>query len=199
MNKSGLDKNSVILIYGDHGEGFDHNLFGHGDALYESSVKIPLIMSYPNANKQERSSVLIDNTDILPSILSLLEITYDKNTYDGISFLSSFKTSRKVDTFRKYVTMKSYVASKRAITDGIYKYIDNANNTCPNRDNERELYNLQNDPSENNNWIKINLNENNKLSSAFNIEKSVTTQTTTSSITCLEESSVLEKIKSLGY
>lgn len=39
LKANGLDNKTMVLIYGDHGEGFDHNYnFDHGDTLYQSAV-----------------------------------------------------------------------------------------------------------------------------------------------------------------
>ena len=49
IEKTNLDKKSVVMFYGDHGEGFDHNYyFFHNHNLYDSFVKIPFIIKLPS-------------------------------------------------------------------------------------------------------------------------------------------------------
>lgn len=55
MEKSGLMKNSIIIILSDHGESFgEHNWWGHGVNLYNTELQVPLIIFYPKILSPQR-------------------------------------------------------------------------------------------------------------------------------------------------
>ena len=82
-----LNKNTVIIITADHGEGFYEHLryIGHGVDLYNELIKIPLIIKLPQKlNKTVQENV--ESIDILPTILDVLGLEY-KNEYSGSSLI----------------------------------------------------------------------------------------------------------------
>jgi arylsulfatase A-like enzyme len=199
LKEYGLDKNSIIVIYGDHGEGFDHDVFEHGDALYESAVKIPLIIYTPLNKKKIISSTLVDNTDIFPSLLDLYGMKKEENRGDGYSFLSTGTFTEKISSQRKYVVMKSSIPNKRAITDGVYKYSDLKGGDCPSMDDQGELYSLLNDKEEKNNIAKSNSAIINSMKAGFQKETSIEVLPKYVLNDCVQNSSPLERMESLGY
>lgn len=156
LSATGLDKNSIIILYGDHGEGFDHELyFEHGSNVYQSNIRIPLIIKYPlTKTTGVRINRLIQNTDILPTLLDLLGIS-TKDKVDGISFndvfygdiLSIFNFNKRKVSYSVNSSM-----SKFSIISDNYKYIYNYR-TCSYKNYDKELYNLDKDPEEISNLI----------------------------------------------
>ncbi len=76
LKKRKLDRNLILLLTSDHGEGLgDHNLIGHIDQLYDSLLKVPLIIKAPTIKgKNRRISELVGLMDISPTILDLLKL-----------------------------------------------------------------------------------------------------------------------------
>jgi arylsulfatase len=76
IKRMGLEKNSIIVFYGDHGEGFDHDYyFDHGGVLYESATHIPLIISTPDYRGTEHQTAYpVTNTEVFPTVLQLLHL-----------------------------------------------------------------------------------------------------------------------------
>jgi arylsulfatase A-like enzyme len=68
---------TLIVFLSDHGESFDHHYyFDHADRLYESSLRIPLILSYPGLLPQGAvSKETVQTVDLFPTILSLLQFS----------------------------------------------------------------------------------------------------------------------------
>src|SRR5688500_6697591 len=63
--------NTVVVITGDHGEGFDeHALDLHGYDLYAPKTKVPLIIRVPGIAPR-RSTTPAGHIDILPSLVNL--------------------------------------------------------------------------------------------------------------------------------
>lgn len=141
LKKKGLDKNTLVILYGDHGEGFDHNYyFNHRGVLYESSLKIPLIIKNPLISKQGFDDKFIINVDILPMILDQLGISFKREDFDS-------RLNRK----EGYFTNSSL--TKFALIEGNYKYIYSLPSTCLLDGQTEELYDLKNDPAEFKNLI----------------------------------------------
>ena len=168
IKKENLFKNSVVLIYGDHGEGFDHNYyFNHQSVLYNSAVKIPLIIYHPFSRFHGYSNLLLQNTDILPTIMDLLNIPYE-DTVSGKSFSSVFSPIPGSGLFknpRQYSFSSDSMLKKFSVTDGKYKYILSLPGSCIESNQTEELYNLKNDRDETKNIIKKDPDAANNLKS----------------------------------
>gem|GEM_PF-5910492 len=80
LEQAGLFDNTILLITADHGENlYEHErYFAHGNELYESTVHIPLVVSYPAGRLEPgRVKSVIRDVDFLPLVLELAEIHYD--------------------------------------------------------------------------------------------------------------------------
>ena len=151
LKELGLDKNTLVVLYGDHGEGFDHNYyFNHRQVLYDSSIKIPLIIFDPAKGRSgEKSDVLIQDVDILPTILDFLGIDYKKGSFDGKSFAGQFgKFSKIIPAPRKRAIFANSYFSKFAIVRDNLKYIYSLPQSCLLESWHEELYDLVADPNE---------------------------------------------------
>lgn len=50
----GLLDNTLVIVTSDHGEQFnEHQLFGHGNSLYDALIRVPLLIVPPRANASE--------------------------------------------------------------------------------------------------------------------------------------------------
>ncbi len=82
----GLYDNTIFIITGDHGEAFkEHNLWGHGNVLFEEVVKVPMLIHYSDKLKgrvKKVSSIM----DIAPSALTLSGFEYDSSIFEGLSY-----------------------------------------------------------------------------------------------------------------
>lgn len=155
LKRHGLDKKTIVIIYGDHGEGFDHDYyFNHREVLYDSAVKIPLIIRDPRVTKNGKVDRAIQNIDILPTLLDLLRIPQEKPTLSGVSFANEFyPLAMPTISSRKYIYYVNSMKSKFAIFDGRYKYIYSLPESCLYKNQTEELYDLKNDLHEEKNLV----------------------------------------------
>lgn len=68
-------ENTLVILTSDHGDNLgDHGLVDHQFSLHETLLEIPLIMRYPALlPRGARIRGLVQNVDIFPTILSLIE------------------------------------------------------------------------------------------------------------------------------
>lgn len=157
LRKNGLLRNTIVVIYGDHGEGFDHNyFFDHRLVLYNSALKIPLIIYHPLRRSGTKSDISVQNVDILPTLLSLLRVK-DNSSFDGISFANLFNPNPLINSslvkYRKYKFAENSNLTKFSVSDNEYKYIYSLPGSCIYKNSYEELYDLKKDKFETNNLI----------------------------------------------
>jgi len=209
IEENNLDKNSIIILYSDHGEGFDHNFyFTHSQVLYESSLKIMLMISLPGVKAHGKELLTpVTNSEVYPTLGTLLG--WNIKGYAG-SF-ANLLTSKKLKESSSPTNPIFYVnesADKFAIRKGEYKYIYNrpsAINKCISQKGD-ELYNVVTDPDETKNLtkeipdlrdslMKILLDhiDSSKIISGENSTPMITQPVTK------EDEEVLRNIRNLGY
>ncbi|OIP57476.1 MAG: hypothetical protein COX79_00570 [Candidatus Levybacteria bacterium CG_4_10_14_0_2_um_filter_36_16] len=160
LKNEGLNKNTIVILYGDHGEGFDHNYyFNHREVLYNSAVKIPLIIKHPLFANGKKINTQIQNLDILPTILDLVRIPIEPANLSGTSFANIFSRFPLNLIPARSSVFKYYVNSdwtKFAVSDGRHKYIYSLPRACLNNNKVEELYDLKNDVDEVDNIVNKN-------------------------------------------
>ena len=74
LERSGLSKNTLVVIAADHGEGFrEHGLDGHANSLYQEVSRVPLIFALPfRLDPGIVVESLARNVDIWPTVLDLV-------------------------------------------------------------------------------------------------------------------------------
>jgi arylsulfatase A-like enzyme len=146
IREAGLDKNSVIVFWGDHGEGFENKFyFAHGNVLYDSSTRTPLIIYTPDG-KAGTSDILVKNEDIFWTVLNLLDINIP-NAKKNSDF-SNVVTGRGTISSREPIFYLNVRASKFGVRKENYKYIFSLSEDNCSKQRRSELYDIQNDPFE---------------------------------------------------
>jgi lipoteichoic acid synthase len=136
--KLGLYKNTVFVIYGDHGEGFgEHGLYQHDDTIYEEGVRIPLIIHDPGRFENgQRVEAPVDQLDVLPTLFDLLGFGVKGGSYPGTSLLDSPPKDRTL--FFSCWAKNGCLASLKGDKKYIYFY----------GNQPEEVYDLSKDPLE---------------------------------------------------
>jgi tetratricopeptide (TPR) repeat protein len=147
LTAKGLMDSTLVVFVADHGESLGaHKERTHGIFAYETTLHIPLIFAGPGVPKGPRVPTLVRSIDIAPTILSLMKFPPDRNM-DGVSLVDYWKAGSNrtgLQTFFEAlsVNLDRNWAPIRGFYSGDYKYIE-----VP----VPELYNLKDDPSEQNN------------------------------------------------
>jgi arylsulfatase A-like enzyme len=125
--------NTLFIISADHGEGlYDHpkvpDSRWHGYLLYDSQVKVPLILYHPNSGQEprqiEQNARLID---LLPTILDYLKISKKPSGIVGKSLLPLIKGTKERINLPKYFVAETRTNNnyKLAVYSKSWIYIEN--------------------------------------------------------------------------
>jgi arylsulfatase A-like enzyme/tetratricopeptide (TPR) repeat protein len=95
---AGLDSKSIIVLVGDHGESLgDHGEGTHGYFVYDSTIRVPLIVVAPFLDpKRARVSSQVRTADVFPTILELAGAD-PLNQVQGRSLVSAMIDPRGAD------------------------------------------------------------------------------------------------------
>lgn len=151
LEKNGLDKNTIVVVMGDHGEGLgDHGEQTHGYFIYEYAVHIPFLIKTPfEPLKGIRVKNQVKTIDLYPTLLEMTGIPVPRES-QGRSLLPVLFGEETGGT--EYAYSESLTPSIQygwsalhSLRTGKYKYID-----AP----RPELYDLTKDPLERNNLVR---------------------------------------------
>lgn len=93
LKKLGLDKNTIVVIWGDHGWHLgDHRVWGK-HTLFEQSLRSALIIKMPNSSNGVRQNAVISSVDIYPTLIELCN-QQKMPGLDGKSFTKLLGTNK---------------------------------------------------------------------------------------------------------
>ena len=145
LRGAGLWENSVVVFTADHGEGLgQHGLVGHVDQLYDSLLRVPLIVVAPGL---VQPGTVIDapvgHVDVLPTLLDLLGISVS-DRFRGVSLLPWLEGASATNSppVLGETHLPEAKSNQRSIVQWGFKYI------LHQADGSEELYDLTRDPGE---------------------------------------------------
>lgn len=72
LKEKGLDKNTIIVLWGDHGWHLGERSIWGKHCLFEEALRSPLIISYPKINKPSKDSrAIVETVDVFPTLCDL--------------------------------------------------------------------------------------------------------------------------------
>ncbi|MFA6358263.1 MAG: sulfatase [Candidatus Omnitrophota bacterium] len=207
----GIYKNTIIILAADHGEEMGEHgyYYTHGGALWDSTLRVPLIFSYPALFKKDKIiKQQVELIDIAPTILAILKIKPPEGI-EGKSLIPLI--SKHVEGDREYTfsevkenmddlagspynSATEWNYTKFSIRGDNYKLIV----TLDKYGRQYELYDLEKDPQE---LINIAETKQEQLQiMKVKLEKWINRPKpkSASSMKPLDEK-IKKKLKSLGY
>ena len=151
----GLRDNTLIAFMSDHGEMLGEHGFTTKRVLYEGSVRVPCVLSWPGGlPAAQRLSTPLGGVDLMPTLAELcgVELTA-AGRIDGRSVAAALRGGEEPEAVPVFAEISSWQAIKGRtqeqeelaahvmVRDGAWKYVWN-------RNDEDELYDLDEDPDE---------------------------------------------------
>ena len=151
LGRSGRLENTLLVVTSDHGEGLgDHGLMGHIHQLYDTLIRVPLLMVMPGVDGGAVENQTIRQVDLRPTLLALLGVP-DPIEIDGVDMSALFRGRTPGQppphlgmTFRPLAS-----ADLRCLVMDGFKFIRNEQSRVV------ELYDLDNDPGEQHNLADL--------------------------------------------
>lgn len=201
LRESGRFENTIVVVVADHGEGLgDHGWWFHR-ILYQEQIRVPLILRIPGWPREKVIDDLVRTTDILPTLLehlglavpedlagrSLRGLVHGEAEEPRIAYADQINL---FDLNARMVEARPEDGLLYCAMDRSWKLICRPN--VPGRD---ELYNLEEDPREQNNLIEIEANEAARLMGELERFDGFVTRPFGDAL----DPEVLGRLRSLGY
>ena len=139
-----LLEETLVVLTADHGESLgERGYTGHGRALYESEVHVPLVFSHRSLPASEVDAV-VRTIDVMPTVLDLLDLDVPAEI-DGQSLADAIRERGSVDDREVFMLAYPEFSDARAIRSGRWKFIREGDS--------RELYDIDQDPTELSNLV----------------------------------------------
>lgn len=79
-----MPEDAVVVVTSDHGESFEHGyLFNHRDSLWDSTLRVPLVIRAPGLPPQTRMGQQFGLIDLAPTVLALAGLPGDAAMQGG--------------------------------------------------------------------------------------------------------------------
>lgn len=187
----GWMKDTLVIAVGDHGEGLgEHQEPSHGYLIYDSTMKVPAIISGPNVPHGRVIHSQVGLSDFYPTILEACGIKKESEI-DGKSFWKYLQSGNippePVIMENRTIHYQFGWATLSGIRFKDWKWIQ-----APTP----ELYDLKNDPNEKNNLATKEIKQANEMKNIWNRVRPKDESTSTAAALTQEE---IEKLESLGY
>ncbi len=163
LKEEGVYDNTIIVFLTDNGpqqHRYKLGLRERKSSVFGGGVRVPCLIHYPKKyNEKTELDATVAHIDLLPSILDLSGLQKVRHPIDGMSFLSS-----KTENYAAFENRTLFFEWGRgflqkyrnfAALKGGYKLVGNTEATSEIE--AFELFNVKNDPKEENNILKGNM------------------------------------------
>lgn len=137
LKASDLEKNTIVVLWGDHGWHLGEKGITGKNTLWERSTRVPLIFAGPDIAANARCARPAELLDVYPTLLDLCGLPANKLT-EGISLGPQLRDARAP---RERPAITTHNAGNHGVRTEKWRYIVYA-------DGSEELYDEVNDPNE---------------------------------------------------
>ena len=191
----GLFDSTLVVITSDHGEMLgEHGESDHCYFIYQSAIKVPLIIKMPGKHKGRVVRQLVGLIDVVPTICSLVGVRTPPQVQG--TDLSGYFTREDATEEERYVYTESLFATKYnansllGLVTSRWKYIQT---TRP------ELYDVVEDPQESNNLVDKLPRQARLMREQLREAIEQTTRENQSDSKAQLDSESIKRLESLGY
>ena len=104
LKNQGLDKNTLVIVIGDHGWNLREYTLWAKHANYRTSLRTPLLVSGPKVLKGQKLNGLVEFVDLYPTICDITGLEPPTKQLNGVSF--------KEALYKPNVKLKDFVISQ---------------------------------------------------------------------------------------
>ena len=150
LERFGVKNETLFIVTADHGEGLgEHDENGHGFFVYQSTLRVPLLVRGPGVVAGGRLAVTAHSVDLFPTILEVAELPPAAKPLAGRSLASALRgrlvPAEQAGYAESLLPLLHFGWSDlRTLREGRFKYIQ-----AP----RPELYDLRDDPAEAKNLV----------------------------------------------
>lgn len=141
----GDDSNTVVAFTSDHGDMLGQHRMYQKMEMYESALRVPLVVHHPSGPVREIDSV-VSHLDVMPTLLDLLDVPVPEGL-DGRSLADAIRSGASLEpqpAFAQFSGCFGIADIRRAVVRDRFKYVWSP-------DDQVELFDLEADPMEMNN------------------------------------------------
>ena len=190
-----LGKDTIFAVTSDHGEGLgEHGEATHGPFLYQSTLRVPLLVSAPGRwPAGRRVDGLVSNVDVTPTLLALAGMTVPPGIDGrnlGTLLLGEPPKARSLPLETEFALNSYGWAPLTGLTDGTLKWIG-----AP----EPELYDVRSDPGEATNLAAARPEETRRLVGLWTKAVTADRRSPLEAGDSARDAERLARLQSLGY
>jgi arylsulfatase A-like enzyme len=137
LKESGLEKNTVVVLWGDHGWHLGEKGITGKNTLWERSTRVPLIFAGPGVAAKAKCRRPAELLDVYPTLLDLCDLPAKKEL-EGLSLRPQLKDAAAA---RARPAVTTHNPGNHAVRTERWRYIRYA-------DGSEELYDRSSDPNE---------------------------------------------------
>ena len=141
LQAKGLEKNTVVVLWGDNGWHLGEKQITGKNTLWERSTRVPLIFAGPGVAAESRCTQPAELLDMYPTLVELCGLP-PRSDQEGHSLAPQLKDARAE---RPWPAITSHNQGNHAVRSQRWRYIHYA-------DGSEELYDMQTDPQE---WTNL--------------------------------------------
>jgi len=205
MEKRDFISNTLWIITSDHGEGLGNHYYNsHGKYIYREQVHVPLLFYFGNKlYSQQNVKKLVRHVDILPTLGTLLDVPFEKNTkfiQGNPLFPLDKKDKRNPKTYAFYERRPKDNKARRNWEPGeVYAMQTLKHKYIFHSRGKDEFYNLLYDPFESRNLIDYEFEEKDNLKEILKLKYDLLSQQTFQHSREEIDEKYLKELKALGY
>lgn len=196
LERNGLDRSTVLILVGDHGEGLgSHGEGTHGYYIYDYAVHVPFIVVVPFENLQGvRVPSQVRTVDIFATLMEIAAVAPSLETQGRSLLPEMFRPEKGEDEFAYSESMSPNLqfgwSSLHSLRTTAHKYID-----AP----RAELYELSRDPDEQINVLAENTNVARRMKETLDRLMEETGRDAPAPQAANLDKETMERLSALGY
>lgn len=162
LKANGLFENTIVVFTSDHGIQMGAHSQAGKDIYYEESMRIPMIITYPEKLKPRRSNLNIAFADLYPTLLSLMgfkkDIPNEVQTFDLSKMLLQSKKEKAIAQPYYFVDLTNHKTGYRGLRMVQHTFVVHATDGKQDEvllfDRETDPFQLKNIAAENPKLVK---------------------------------------------